>query len=295
MWFGAWLVMPTRSRKMLRDSGGELPTGEVSMSPSLDSPWESPAGPEAPREFLQQVDSRPETYVPFKSPKGAALIVVDRDEAEKVTLLDRLGQGLTVTGNVTKEANKNNAFSRKIKTAHDGVGLPIENTIAQDGSVTLVDLGGQSVELYTKKEITTDPNKARWTNKIKITSRQPFTVDNESPSGQKDTEGERFVNMELSGADGNFTLEVSGDPSQNPPIEKTYIHIDGNTGSIEINTPFSIDVKAKTITLTGSVLIDGDVTVSKQLKVSGDVLVSGDLLALNNEEAEFSAPTKPII
>lgn len=290
VWIGAWPAMPTKPRPMLRADG--LPAGEVSMSETPEEPWTPPPGPEPPKEYLQQVNNRPETYIPFKSPKGASLVIVDRDEAEKVSLVDRLGQGLTIQGNVSKEANKNNQFSRKLNTANDGVGLPIETTVTQDGYVSLVDLGGQSIELTTKKEIT-DSENARWSNKIKITSRQPFSKDGESPSGQKETEGQRFVNLELSGAEGKFTLELSGDSSPEHPVARTTIHIDGSTGSIEISSPLSLKINSKNIALEGNILLDGNVTVSKDVIIGSNLLVGGDSISVGNSNTEIVAPALP--
>jgi hypothetical protein len=268
---GTWDSNPNKSSLMLRDVTGKYPAGEVSMSPSPTQPWEATEGPDAPKEYLQQVDNRPERYVPFKSVKGAVFDIEDRDEVEHTRILDRTGQGLFISGPVKaikegllEPANLNNEAQRGLKNSLDGTALPIESTVTNEGTVSLIDIGSQSISLISKKDA----------NKIQIISKQGVLKDTLTESGNKETAGKANVTMELNSGNKTFTLDV-----QDNGISKAKITINGDTGIIEIESPSLVRIKADRTFLDGNVDISGNLTVNKTITCNEDGLFAGIVLS----------------
>lgn len=267
---GVWDGAPTDPALMLRDVTRTYPKEEVSMSPDPATPWVADAGPDPPKEYLQQVDNRPERYVPFKSVKGATIDIEDRDEFEHTRILDRAGQGLFMSGPIkdkktgTEPANLNNEAQRGLKSALDGTALPIESTVNDEGSISLIDIGSQSISLVSKKDA----------NKISIISKQGAVKDSLTEGGSKETAGKANVSMELNSGSKSFTLEI-----QENGITKSKITINGQNGNIEIESPFSVRIKSDRTIIEGDVDISGNVTVGKTLACSGDGIFAGTIIS----------------
>jgi hypothetical protein len=273
VWLGTWVSNPVKDRKMLRDSLNEYPKGPSAMAPKPGTPWTSPAAPGLPKEAQGQVANRPEIYVPFKSPKGAALIVDDRDGKESFSILDRLGQGLTFEGPVSVGANYNNASGRSFQTAKDGKSIPIGRTQNKEGKVLLTDVGGQSIELSSKLGDFDLDGSTNWAGRIRLSSRQPLrNQTGEVKSGPIETEGQNAVILDLSGSDNTVNLSMS--------IEGkivTSISIDANAGTIVVDTPNNIVLKSDHIKLDGDVTVTGDLK-TESLQVDKNAIVSGKLV-----------------
>lgn len=267
---GTWGANPDNDTFMLRDVTKKYPTGPVSMSPSPSDPWIATEGPDQPKEYLQQVDNRPERYVPFKSVKGATIDIEDRDEVEHTRIVDRTGQGLFISGGVkakktgTEPANLNNEAQRGLKTALDGTALPIESTINEEGSIALIDIGSQSISLVSKKDA----------NKISIISKQGELVGSFVENGNKEVPGKSNVNVELNSGNKTFTIEI-----QDSGITKTKISIDGETGTIEIDSPSLLRIKSDRTIIDGDLNITGSLSVNKTISCNEDGLFIGTLIS----------------
>jgi len=267
---GTWEGVPNKNTLMLRNPTQDLPGGAISMSPTPKEPWIAVEGPDPPKEYLQQVDLRPERYVPFKSVKGATIDIEDRDEVEHTRIVDRTGQGLFMSGGVkakktgTEPANLNNEAQRGLRTSLDGTALPIESTVNDEGSIALIDIGSQSISLVSKKE----------SNRIKIVSKQGDIVDSLTESGNKENPGKSNVNLELNSGNKTLTIEL-----QDEGITKSKIFIDGETGIIEIESPSLLRIKAAKTVIEGSLDITETLSVNKTITCNEDGIFAGTVIS----------------
>ena len=284
VWIGTFPGIPTIPKKMLRDQKGDWPKGPVSMSPDKDTTWIAPPGPNAPSEFLEQVNHRPEHYVPFKSPKGASIDIEDRDEVEKFSINDRTGQGLFLEAPVKVDYNKGNALQRGLSSASIGLGFPVETTLADESRVSLIDLGGQTIDLYTKKNankilISSKENEEETEGTLKVTY-----------GGNKEISNKSQVYLELNGSEGKFKLEVIKNN-----VGLALFTIDGSTGAIELDSNLEVRISSENIVLNGDVEIQGDLLTSGNVVSLGDHLVCGAFTATEdrtkNSLTEIEQPT----
>ena len=295
---GTFPVVPAKERVMLRDSNQKHPVGTQSMTKSPSEPWKTPPSNESPSEFLQMVRNHPETYVPFKSPKGASLVVEDRDEVERLRLTDRSGQGLVMSSPITRGNNLNNVGQRKLQNSDEGNSLPAEALVERLASLALVDMGSQSIEFLTKKAKTASdyPDVVNdYHGRIRVTSRQPKTTTEadgtpSTRSAHKETEGENSVVLDMSGSDHRFTIELQKDGETN-----TLIHLDSKEGTIVIETPNRIVLNSTSIKLNGNVTVAGNLSVNGIQVNNSDLIVSGDLLYNPAGVAEMNGIANPAV
>lgn len=255
VYMGMAYANPGHTVNMLRNNDGTLPQENISMAPD-GKPWEADAGPEVPREALIQSNNRPERYVVFKTVKGASIDVNDRDEDERMAIHDRSGQAIVFESNVTSEKNKagtGNAAARGLKSSYEGDSLPINNTLTNEGSVDIVDIGGQSITLHTKQD----------NSKITLTSKETDI----KTSSQKEADGNSTVTLDLASGDKRVTIEIK-DKSET----KAKITLDGNTGFLEIISPLLVKMNAQNILLNGDVTVDGNLTITKNTFTLNDKL-----------------------
>jgi phage baseplate assembly protein gpV len=293
---GPATIAPTKERDMLRDSNREYPSGTVSMSSDKNSPWQGPPVNEAPTESLLMVDNVPEVYTVFKSPKGASFVIQDRDEVEDLKITDRAGQSFTMSAPVERKENQGNARQRGLQSAAGGDSVPAEALKERVGHITLVDMGGQAIELYTKQnadESSTEGVK-NYHGKIRISSRQPVTVTKgltkETRSGNNESDGENGVVLEMSGSDGKLTIEMQNDNTIN-----TIIHIDSKAGTISFQTPLQIKLKSDSIKLDGDVQITGSLIVDGKQINNDNLIVTGEILNNPSDVIEFTGNSNPSI
>ena len=256
VYIGTAFANPGQEQKLLRNSSGTLPSESISMAPD-GKPWTASPGPEIPREALLQSNNRPERNVIFKTVKGASLDVNEKDEDERLALHDRGGQAIVFESNVTSEKNKGetgNAAARGLKSSYEGDSLPINSTLTNEGSVDIVDLGGQSVTLHTKQG----------NSKITLTSKETDVTT----SSQKETDGDSTVTLELASGDKRVTVEIK-DKSET----KAKITLDGNTGFLEIVSPLLVKMNSQNILLNGNVTVDGNLTITKNTFTLNDKIV----------------------
>ena len=266
---GTWDGNPPDYTPMGRNSKGTLPTGKISMSATPSEPWLAPPGPDSPKEFLLQRNNSPERYIPFKSPKGAVIDIEDRDEAEHTNIVDRAGQGLFMDSPVKESVpdgslfpgNKGNQAQRGLRTALTGDAVPLESSIANESSVVLVDLGGQSITLHTKDSA----------NSIVLSSKQG-EIKAPTVGGNKEVPGVSNAVLELAGGHKVITLEVT---SNGLPVAS--LTIDGNLGIMTINSPLMTKITSENVVLDGDVLVSGNLTVNKTLVCFENGLFVGEV------------------
>jgi hypothetical protein len=252
VYIGMAYANPGHTVNMLRNNTGKLPAEDISMAPAGQY-WEANPGPEPPREALIQSNSRPERLVVFKSVKGASIDVNDKDEDERLAIHDRAGQAMVFESNVTSDDNLNNVSARGLKSSYEGDSLPINSTLTNEGSVNIVDLGGQSITLHTKE------NNSRITLKSKETD--------VTTSTQKEVDGISTVTLDLASGEKRVNIEIK-DKNE----IKAKITLDGNTGYLEVLSPLLVKVNSKNILLNGNVTVDGNLTVTKNTFTLNDKL-----------------------
>jgi len=275
---GTWDGIPNKPVTMLRNPKLNLPRGEVSMSPTsqnskgeaTNTPWLSSPGPDPPGEFLRQVNHRPETSVPFKTVKGTAIIIEERDEVEHTDFIDRAGQGLFMKSPFTKDANISNKNQRGVHSSNEGDALLLSNSLTNEASISLIDISGQSLKIETKED----------GNHIQLISRENVLGNINIPSST-------YALIDMNSGDKNILLEIVDKGTC-----KARIKIDGNTGVLDIVSSLLTKIKSETITLQGDVNIDGNLIVNKNLTTLENGFFGGDVLS-GNESPKNSLVTIP--
>lgn len=266
--------IPSDPSPLTRDSAQKLPVGPISMSPSPDKPVPSYQGTEGPEEFLQQVNHRPERVVPFKSMKGTTLDIEERDEVEHFNILDRSGQGIFMDSPIRANPSDNEIYpinlynfaQRGLRTSKDGDPIPIESTVTDGAEISIIDIGGQSITLKTKKS----------SNGIKIISKQgDYDADSrEIIAGNKENFGKSTVVLDMSSGNGLFCIEVLEQGKV-----KSKLLIDGSTGTINIEATSLLKINAENIILNGDVSIAGNLNINKTLICSENGIFSGEVIS----------------
>lgn len=245
VYIGTFYGNPSDEQEFLRNNKKTLPTGAVSMAPENQS-WKTPPGPEPPREFLIQSNNRPERLVPFKSIKGASIDINDKDEEEKVALHDRTGQAIILESNVSRENNINNSNARGLKSSYEGDAVKVDKTLTKEGTISIVDIGGQSIVLHTKEN----------NSKISLMSKDIDITENT----QKEIEGNSTIVLDLASGDKKVLLEI-----RDNGVSKAKLVLDGNTGYFEVVSPLLVKITSQNIMLNGNTTIDGNLTVTKNI------------------------------
>ncbi len=266
---GTWDGNPSDYVPMGRNSALDQPVGAISMSPSEDQPWIAPPGADSPKEFLLQSNCSPERYIPFKSPKGAVIDIEDRDEVEHTHVVDRAGQGLfmeaaiqdSVDDGAVFPGNEGNQAQRGLRTALHGDGLPLESTTTNEGTIVLVDIGGQSVTLHTKDDA----------NSILISSKQGKVLA-PTVGGNKETPGVSNAVLELDSGHQVINLELT---SNGATVAR--LSIDGTLGTVEIYSPLMTKISSESIVLDGDVFVSGAMTVDKSITCFENGLFIGEV------------------
>lgn len=264
IWIGTWPGIPTEPQTMLRDSNKKLPERPVSMSPDLNTTWQSAPGPDGPVEGLIQVDSRPERYVVFKSPKGAAVLIEDRDEAEFLQIVDRGGQNLTFNSPVKSSENLKNAAARGGRTSLNGDPVPMDSTLAEEASVLLIDQAGQHLELLASKN----------GNRVRLVSK---------PTGENKEIDATSVTLELDSSRSRACITVMKDG-----LVKAQIEVDGETESIRLNAPNGISISTTNLDIQGNLNVLGDIIAHGDSSTMGEGFFGKDLSSVRD------GSTKPL-
>lgn len=256
VYMGGWYAINNEPDKYLRSQ--EKPAHEISMAPGTQ-PWTGNRGPEAPSEAMEMLHASPEVYVPIKSPKGAAVVISDKDERELTAFIDRGGQGLFLETEITKGSNVNNAKARGSQSAYR-TRSPIsisEDTVASETRVLLIDAAGQSVILHAHKG----------SERLRLVSRV-VEDDNSNFSGAKEE-----IAIELDAGSKRVTINASQGADAGAKVI-----VDVAAGTVEIQGPLNITLEAQTMFLTGRLIIRGDTILSGNQTINGDLTVTGKLI-----------------
>ena len=112
--------------------------------------WSAPEGEESELPEEARKEDR-KTYVIYKTPKGAAIIVEEADEGEKTRVIDRAGQVIEMFSPVKTASNQGNSKQRGVGNSIDGGQVPYEDILNSEAWIKIVDLSGQSIHMYAKE------------------------------------------------------------------------------------------------------------------------------------------------
>jgi len=226
----------------------ELPETEGDMIGENRTPWHAPVGQDAPEETNRNKNFVPSTLVLYKSPKGALFLIDDRDEAEAVEILDRLGQGLKVSGRINTVANTGNAFRRHDAEIPDyankegavGPKLPL-----QGGEVLLFDFLGQEIALRS------------------FTGNRGLEIVLREPNGDQ----ELLIHANLSRGEFRIENTLQG-------VQQFGIRADANRMRLAAT---EVTIVGERTTLEGDVAVRGNVYVDGDVRGTGDLMVHGEM------------------
>lgn len=179
--------------------------------------------------------AREETrYVLFKTPKGVALVVEERDEEESVYIVDRAGQVMEFVCPVTTSQNAGNAAQRDEFSAIEGGQHGYSQMVGNEASIRVIDLAEQYIRLRAKQDGETIEilNQKRGGTDV-----QRVILDNTKDAEEIriiDKKGQRIVMRCGAGGEQNILLQSGS----------ARIRIDGDTnriwldaGQIHLNQP----------------------------------------------------------
>lgn len=229
--------------------------------------WEEEQGPEIPLELTEMIDHTPDTQMFFKTLKGAALMVKERDEAEELFLVDRLGAELRFESNTTLMENGVERRGRVSATQHEG--MELDNLAYGRHTLSLLSASRSGLEL------------------------------------ENNTWGEDFLSLQIHPEDGRRNRELSQsrvvldlDEAESRMrllymeggTERGHITFDLISRRIDIQGLDRIHLKSdKDVILeTGKVVVRGD------LEVQGEIFhTNGDKLTFfDNDTSPYGTPTR---
>lgn len=214
---------------------------------------------EVPEEARDPFLHEPTTFIPIKTPKGAALIMEERDGEEYTDLLDRAGQGLHMSAPITRERNRYNGAARGLRSVSRGDQLDYaKDTVNREAELSLRDLAQQGLTLEAR---------AQEERALLVSRRLRSNKTHENPTDAGDVQV-----LDLS-AGANRTLilgKVSG-------RVRFSITCDANRGIIELASDLSIRLRTKRVFVQAQrTVLESDVTVDGNLTVTGQTVLFGD-------------------
>ena len=148
VYLGGWPSMPSKSPEMNTIAKRGIPDVEVSMGT-----WYPPTGVDSPREVVGLPNHEPTRRVQFKTPKGSTLVIEDKDEEEKILLIDRIGQVIEMYCPVTKEKNRGNRSQRGVRDARFGDALdPREYCPEKLSYIRILDAKRQMIKIHCEAD-----------------------------------------------------------------------------------------------------------------------------------------------
>lgn len=162
VYIGGWPSIPEKAQEMNTIVSKSIPGKQVSMGT-----WSSPANLDTPKETQNRPNAEPTRRVVFKTPKGATIYAEDKDGAEFLRVVDRIGQVIEMFSPVTVEKNKGNTDQRGTKMTvdetptvdpHTGPAsmktqIPVgTDAVNQEAWITLKDARGQYLKLWAKQD-----------------------------------------------------------------------------------------------------------------------------------------------
>lgn len=114
--------------------------------------WVPDAGKESPLECQGLARHEPTRHVIFKTPKGAMLMVEERDGVECLRLIDRGGQAMEMSFPVSVLSNLANGMRRGVGNAIDGGGVSVvTDAVGAETHIKFVDGLGQMFLMKAKE------------------------------------------------------------------------------------------------------------------------------------------------
>lgn len=208
---------------------GDWEYGVTGESMGKWSPKESDT--DLPREV--SLDREETKYVLFKTPKGTAIVVEERDQEEAVYLVDRAGQVIEFSCPVTTARNAGNDAQRGGNSVLNGGQLGYSEMVGGEASIRTIDLAQQHIHLRARQdgEAIEILNQKRGGADV-----QRIILDNTVGAEEVriiDRKGQRIV-MKNGGANqhiliqsGNARIRVDGDAD----------HIWLDAGRVDLNQP----------------------------------------------------------
>jgi hypothetical protein len=206
--------------------------------------WVEEQGPEIPLELFNTLDHTPDNQLFFKTLKGAALLVRERDEIEEMTLIDRLGAELKFES--ATELQEDGVTRRKMQTASSLRPMGLGSLYSARHKTSLLTPTGAGLELESGLSgndsalFQIHPEAPGERNKELQTTRMAVELD----------EGEQRLRV-LYIEDGTTIGEITFDA-----VSKR-IDIQG-LEHIRLQTDSRIDLEAPEIRIKGDVEIDGE-------------------------------------
>lgn len=216
---------------------------------------------EIPAEARQAAFQEPTVMVPFKSWKGAAIVVEERDGMEKLEILDRGGQGLQMKFPISKDLNQYNKMQRGTRSVFKGNQFDYKNhTENRESSVSLRDASQSGLLMEAIKEA----------ERTKLTSKASSSTDTQSTL---DFEmGANIHSIEL-GAGHQRTI-IEGKRAGQSMFKLSF---DGQRGILDFDANLLIRFSgqkmifsAENAVFKSNVMVDGDLTVSGDSTVIGE-------------------------
>lgn len=264
LYFGGWYKTPTKPRainfKVNQETGALLP--EIERFPVSAGYWFQPIGPEIPSEIAAQPYHDPTVRLLLKSVKGHTFIVEDRDEFEKLDIIDRSGQQLTMHAPVTKDNNDDNSLQRGRREARAGDEIGYEDLQGGGSTLELVGTNGQRVRMFA----------GEGAEFVEVVSRVPITPD---------TPQEKRSEIKLTLGAGLGLVDLVG-VFQGTETFRLQVHTP--TGELRITSAGGVRLDAQSLAVVvESIELRGNVQIGGDLSVGGSVLASGRLLGRSND------------
>ncbi|MHC4411298.1 MAG: hypothetical protein ACYS0F_20130, partial [Planctomycetota bacterium] len=242
---------------------------DLAVYPKTGNPsggtWRQPSGPEAHPEVLSSPDFDPTTKVVYRSPKGATVLVEERDEGEAVRILDRTGQELSFLSPVTEADNEGSVIQigatptewsgttglrRDQKAVSDGDEIPVDNTVGKTTRVRLLGTGGQGIEILATPR----------GNRFDVISQDSETQD------------EARIRL----GSGQGIIEILGSAEG----EETFrLLVNTRTGDVRLVAGAALRLIVPTLSIEAErIAIDGETRLNGSLTISDDLLVGGKVV-----------------
>lgn len=234
---GAVYGIPAKAQEMGRVNA--LPKGIISMSSDENEPWKTTPGVELPEESQRRANMAPENYVE-KTPKGHTIYMEDRDEVERLQVIDRAGQTILFEAEVLESENKGNKARRRLNNADDNDAIKRDKLLGSSARIEVIDAAGNRLRLYAKKG----------SEKISIISNVP--------------DSDNRIQLDLNAADGQVDLRGTSSKGE------TRIGLDAVAGSaflrassgdeLRVDSRGGVSIKSPMLAVDGTLQVAGDIS-----------------------------------
>lgn len=224
---------------------------------------------EVPAEAQDAFAHEPTVAVPFKTKKGASIVIEERDELESMEFLDRSGQGLRMSSPIAKHMNRYNGLARGTRSVFKGNQPSYqEDTANREAEVALRDLAQQGLTMEARA------------NEERVTLLSRSLLGADKSFEYHEAAGNAQVIDLSAGANRTLVLGTAGGEV------KFMLSLDANRGVITIESDLSIELKTRKASIRADrIILQGDVAVDGHLTVSEDLLIGGSIVDSASERA----------